>query len=582
MKIKLLFLLLLIGSGLTAQNVPSYVPTNGLVGWWPFNSNANDESGNGNNGTVNGATLTSDRFGNGNSAYEFDGIDDLIEYSQQFDFLNKTINLWFKADGFLVNACYMCDTSQIILTNDNSTMSFGAYGIGLKSTFNPNKIIMGKGLSNYLDNLYYSQWYMVSISSDNDSSKFYINGQLLSVTSNSNYRSTASFLPTKLLLGGRYTGTSSQQSAGTAGTNRHYNGTIDDFGIWNRMLTQQEITDLYNASNPAPILSCTGAFLPQNLFNGLVGWWPFCGDADDESGNGNNGTVNGATLTTDRFGNTNSAYDFDGNSLIIVDDTSILNFNSAFTISVWALKTGVDQTGHLLGKRTACADCQYQFGFDLSSPSFGVGWGGGSFGQSSYLQGVIADFDTSIWINYVGLFDGLNWKLFKNGALAGSLNSPLVNPVPTDLLFGGSGTCQKFKGKLDDIGIWNRALDSSEVAQLYNTGLCTQTIAGSCDTLIFNANLTGFNPITYANQVKVYPNPASDNLVIDCGSNFTGLNGYSIQITNVLGQTVYNSPITAQVTNIQLNPPTWVNGTYVVQFINPQGTVLDTKRIIIQ
>ena len=48
--------------------VPSYVPTNGLVGYWPFNGNANDESGNGNNGTVNGATLTTDRFGNSNSA----------------------------------------------------------------------------------------------------------------------------------------------------------------------------------------------------------------------------------------------------------------------------------------------------------------------------------------------------------------------------------------------------------------------------------------------------------------------------------------------------------------------------------
>ena len=53
--------------------VPTYVPTSGLVGWWPFNGNANDESGNGNNGTVNGATLTSDRFGEVNKAYSFDG-----------------------------------------------------------------------------------------------------------------------------------------------------------------------------------------------------------------------------------------------------------------------------------------------------------------------------------------------------------------------------------------------------------------------------------------------------------------------------------------------------------------------------
>jgi hypothetical protein len=55
------------------------VPSNGLVGWWPFNGNANDESGNGNNGTVNGATLTIDRFGNANQAYGFDGVDDFIE-----------------------------------------------------------------------------------------------------------------------------------------------------------------------------------------------------------------------------------------------------------------------------------------------------------------------------------------------------------------------------------------------------------------------------------------------------------------------------------------------------------------------
>lgn len=47
------------------------VPTNGLVGYWPFNGNTVDASGNGHNGTVHGATLTTDRFGNANSAYEF-------------------------------------------------------------------------------------------------------------------------------------------------------------------------------------------------------------------------------------------------------------------------------------------------------------------------------------------------------------------------------------------------------------------------------------------------------------------------------------------------------------------------------
>jgi hypothetical protein len=63
--------LMCITTATMGQNVPSYVPTNGLVGWWPFNGNANDESGNGYNGINNGATLTTDRFGVLGKAYFF-------------------------------------------------------------------------------------------------------------------------------------------------------------------------------------------------------------------------------------------------------------------------------------------------------------------------------------------------------------------------------------------------------------------------------------------------------------------------------------------------------------------------------
>ena len=86
-----------------AQTVPSYVPTNGLVGWWPFNGNANDESGNGNNGAVNGATLSADRFGNANQAYGFDG-NDWIEMSipQTIEF---SVSVWFNSS--ILNQSYM-------------------------------------------------------------------------------------------------------------------------------------------------------------------------------------------------------------------------------------------------------------------------------------------------------------------------------------------------------------------------------------------------------------------------------------------------------------------------------------------
>ena len=77
MKQLLTFFALLAALTIQAQ-LPSYVPTDGLVGYWGFNGNANDESGNGNDGTVNGATLTEDRFGSENSAFFFDGVNDNI------------------------------------------------------------------------------------------------------------------------------------------------------------------------------------------------------------------------------------------------------------------------------------------------------------------------------------------------------------------------------------------------------------------------------------------------------------------------------------------------------------------------
>ena len=69
-----LFILVLISFNSSFSQVPSYVPTTGLVGWWPFNGNANDESGNGNNGVVYASTvLTTDRYNVLSKAYLFNG-----------------------------------------------------------------------------------------------------------------------------------------------------------------------------------------------------------------------------------------------------------------------------------------------------------------------------------------------------------------------------------------------------------------------------------------------------------------------------------------------------------------------------
>ncbi len=70
--------------------------------------------------------------------------------------------------------------------------------------------------------------------------------------------------------------------------------------------------------------------------NGLVAYYPFIGNANDASGNGNNGTVNGATLTTDRFGSANKAYNFDGSSSYVqVADNPMLDLTGDFSLSLW-------------------------------------------------------------------------------------------------------------------------------------------------------------------------------------------------------------------------------------------------------
>jgi hypothetical protein len=88
--------------GTTGFNTNNF--QNSLVAYYPFNGNANDESGNGLNATVNGATLTSDRFGKSNSAYNFTTNQDIdVPNSENKNLYPVTISLWYKSSEFTAN-----------------------------------------------------------------------------------------------------------------------------------------------------------------------------------------------------------------------------------------------------------------------------------------------------------------------------------------------------------------------------------------------------------------------------------------------------------------------------------------------
>jgi hypothetical protein len=214
--------------------IPNYVPTNGLVGWWPFNGNANDESGNGNNGTVNGATLTADRFGVANKAYSFVANDILISnYFFDNGWQDYSITLWFSTN----------DINQY-MQNFLNTYPHDGEGLGWNHANAPGKIshwknadpnnhlwdVLSSNPLNY-NNVLNNEWYFITIVKTGLTYTYYVNGQLDKVT-------VASLSAISSYTGMRF---------GSIGGAEHLNGRLDDIGIWNRALTECEIADLYHS-----------------------------------------------------------------------------------------------------------------------------------------------------------------------------------------------------------------------------------------------------------------------------------------------------------------------------------------------
>ena len=317
------------------------------------------------------------------------------------------------------------------------------------------------------------------------------------------------------------------------------------------------------------LLCAAAGFAQVNLTNGLMAYYPYTGNANDASGNGANGTVNSATLTTDRFGNANSAYDFNSNTITA---TIQYNLDNDFSVAYW-------------------------FNVSSSSAMDVMSWYGDNGGQTysslsthlniaTYTAGAKFDEnDSGISCNDYALAKntaaGTNyadgaWHLAtveRNGAdFSFYIDTVLVNTVTiTDtcaISFDvmdftmGAAFATPFVGKLDDVMAYSRALTADERAYLYNL-TSTWTITSIEKTASANAF-----------SVKVAPNPAtaSTQLVLPT----TG--SYQINVTDLTGRLVYS--LQSQNTqNIDINTAAWPAGIYMVQVRDTQGGMSVTKLV---
>ena len=234
---------------------------------------------------------------------------------------------------------------------------------------------------------------------------------------------------------------------------------------------------------------CTVVFLfcgivHAGLNDGLVAYYPFNGNVNDESGNGNNGTINGAKLTADRFGNVDSAYSFvaRGDSMygtgdyIEINNSSSLNLGkNDFTFVAW-IKTTRKGGAKILSKGQS--NCLTGYAFQTDSLASGgdadyfTAWSvsSGRCLPRSVSKGIVND---GKWHLLVGVVKRSNSQMYY---IDGELDTIDYNSPPADDISNNNnlriGLCDRygnrpFDGMIDDIRIYNRALSASEVQQLY-------------------------------------------------------------------------------------------------------------------
>lgn len=200
-----------------------------LVAYYPFNGNANDESGNGNDGQIDEAILTYDRFNNNNSAYQFNDPS-AIRVSNMFDIQLRSITAWVKADFFPTGNIY-----KVVLTNDgnNSGKQYGSFNI--VTADNNSFRLSACGSNTYLLNNASSEvWYFFCLVTDGSYNYYYVNGNLVGTTVANNVCSNSA-------NGHFRIGEHRDQNS-----LHYFTGKVDDVRIFNSVINSDMILSLYN------------------------------------------------------------------------------------------------------------------------------------------------------------------------------------------------------------------------------------------------------------------------------------------------------------------------------------------------
>jgi hypothetical protein len=302
---------------------------------------------------------------------------------------------------------------------------------------------------------------------------------------------------------------------------------------------------------------------PYVSSNGLEGYWPFSGNANDLSGNGRNGSVNGATLTYDRFSNTSCAYNFSGSADIKTQYPGILGTN-ARSVSFWA------RTNHSVTIMCGVAwgaigtAARYEAGFNYGAPGPMLDGGNGVITYSPTVPAYdnqwhhyVMQFGSSSMLSQVEVYQDAVLLTTTSNVLSGG---NILNTISNfDVRFGSipGSPDHYFRGDLDDIGIWNRPLSELEILALFKSSNCPNP-----------GNKSSVPCVSVSEEqmpdLHIFPNPVSNRLQI------TGLNSNaSLSVMDISGRVLS----LMVVGNGEVDFSNLPSGIYFLRLADPSVTV---------
>jgi Concanavalin A-like lectin/glucanases superfamily/Carboxypeptidase regulatory-like domain len=555
---------------------PAQLPgtlSNGLVAFYPFCGDAQDKSGNALNGTVNNVTFGPDRHGVANRAGVFRKANSSyieIPASIQFQPSSYTLSVWFNTTVIQSGSLGGNTEQAIVAYGPSSWLKGPAYKMYL-DIVNNSRVVSRQWTSqsswqdiqtpfNYVQ---INHWYHIvtTYEASTQNHSFYINGKL--------YGSRSSLL--------RYDGQISftigtSRETNTGVFNNFFDGSIDDVAFWNRVLTPQEISQLYTSSCTVPNFNpfqdstivltdsvdlnpgagyasyqwndgtttpkktvkstgkysvvvrdangCVGmdsvyvtmldggiiktdttvcmgaeikleakrslsefgggAVIQSNLKNKLIAWYPLDGHARDLSPNANHGTLfSGPVPTQDRFGNLQGAYYFNGSSGHMQANHLDVHNTLPFTVSCWMRSEGSVKASSLIGKYHAASWTGWQLSMNnwdsgrvdpwyINGPSNNVM---GDYGNPPFFADKLFD---GIWHHIVFSVDSIAGDIYVDGILRDRQfwkGTPQKTTSNFPLSIGwyppiSNSTQGEFKGDIDEVLLFSKALDRLEILQL--------------------------------------------------------------------------------------------------------------------